>query len=408
MKPNRLAILAFVVFVSVAVNGQLFHPLGLGIETPDLAGDLWPQMHVEGDVLFVCTNQGLYSKELSNDESEWQLVGFEGIPLQDYARRGDDILAMRYNTNGSFLLLSHDGGQTYEDITPDILKDNRIGFLLNFAQHPTDPNTFLVSSYPEGGIYRTSDFGQTWEKLSPYTPDHIGFHPLNPEIIYEVGGAIRDMETDLHISYDGGQTWQKKWSCFPNYNNVYRIAFHPTDPNTWIAGGCGRIYTTNDNGQTWSSQRLDNYEIDWRYEAFNVDWRYAAYDDENADIVYMAGGTRSEYMKVMCSTDGGKTWNKPSQEPIKTTPREYVFDLKQYGDKLLVYSQSDVYEISKAELLAQGATSVQSIVQPTTEDGALYDLSGRKISAEANSSFFTLHSSLKRGIYIEGGKKKVK
>ena len=113
-------------------------------------------------------------------------------------------------------------------------------------------------------------------------------------------------------------------------------------------------------------------------------------------------------MKVMCSTDGGKTWNKPSQEPIKTTPREYVFDLKQYGDKLLVYSQSDVYEISKAELLAQGATSIQSIAQPTTEDGALYDLSGRKISAEANSSFFTLHSSLKRGIYIEGGKKKVK
>ena len=122
----------------------------------------------------------------------------------------------------------------------------------------------------------------------------------------------------------------------------------------------------------------------------------------------MASGTRSEYMKVMCSTDGGKTWNKPSQEPIKTTPREYVFDLKQYGDKLLVYSQSDVYEISKAELFAQGATSVQSIVQPTTEDGALYDLSGRKISAEANSSFFTLHSSLKRGIYIEGGKKKLK
>ena len=96
MKLLRLAILAFAAFVAMGVHGQLFHPLGLGIETPDLAGDLWPQMHVEGDVLFVCTNQGLYSKELSNGESEWQLVGFEGIPLQDYARRGDDILAMRY------------------------------------------------------------------------------------------------------------------------------------------------------------------------------------------------------------------------------------------------------------------------------------------------------------------------
>ena len=38
------------------------------------------------------------------------------------------------------------------------------------------------------------------------------------------------------------------------------------------------------------------------------------------------------------------------------------------------------------------------------EEGAIiYDLSGRKI----NSSFFTLHSSFKKGIYIENGKKKL-
>ena len=35
------------------------------------------------------------------------------------------------------------------------------------------------------------------------------------------------------------------------------------------------------------------------------------------------------------------------------------------------------------------------------EGGAIYDLSGRKI----DSSLFTLHSSLKRGLYIQNGKK---
>ena len=403
MKRLRLAILAFAAFAAMAVNGQLFHPLGLGIETPrEMAGDFWPQTHVEGNILYVCTKQGLYSKDLSNDECAWQLAGFEGIPLQDYARRGDDLLAVRFDYNGSYLLLSHDGGQTYEDITPDMFKGKKHGFILNLDCHPTDPNTLLVSSWYDGGIYLTTDFGQTWNKLSPYTPEHVGFHPLNPEIIYEVGGAIRDMETDLHISYDGGQTWQKKWSCFPNYMGIYRMAFHPTDPNKWIAGGNHCVHTTSDNGQTWNTQVFRDYN------ETVINWHYAAYDNENADIVYMAGGYHNEYMKLMCSTDGGTSWNRPYLEPIKTTPTEIVFDMKQYGDKLLVYSQSDVYEISKAELFAQGATSVQSIVQPTTEDGALYDLSGRKISAEANSSFFTLHSSLKRGIYIEGGKKKVK
>ena len=38
-------------------------------------------------------------------------------------------------------------------------------------------------------------------------------------------------------------------------------------------------------------------------------------------------------------------------------------------------------------------------------DDAWYDLSGRRISAEANSSLFTLHSSLKKGIYINNGHK---
>ena len=38
-------------------------------------------------------------------------------------------------------------------------------------------------------------------------------------------------------------------------------------------------------------------------------------------------------------------------------------------------------------------------------EDAIYDLNGRKISAEAKSSFFTLHSSLKKGIYIMHNKK---
>ena len=36
-------------------------------------------------------------------------------------------------------------------------------------------------------------------------------------------------------------------------------------------------------------------------------------------------------------------------------------------------------------------------------EGAIYDLSGRKV--QDDSSLFTLHSSLKRGVYIVNGKK---
>ena len=390
MKPYRFAIFALTAFVTMAVNGQLFHSLGLGIVTPnDMVGEWYqPQMHVEGDILFVCTNQGLYSKDLSNDESEWQLVGFEGIPLQDYVRRGEDVLALRhcYYVHSEFLLLSHDGGKTYEDITPAFFKGRGYAFL-SLEQHPTDPNTMLTSSCYDCGMFMTTDFGQTWNKLAVYTPEYTGFHPLNPEIIYESCGEHLDEITDLHISYDGGHTWQNRSLQLPHYLGIYRMAFHPTDPNKWIAGGNHCVHSTNDNGQTWNAQVL--------YDDYNTPWRYAAYDNENPDIVYMAGCSRGGYMKLMCSTDGGRTWNRPYLEPIKTTPDEFVFDMKQYGDKLLVYSQSDVYEISKAELIEQ-TTPIRNI-SATEENTDVYDLQGRRLSGKPA-----------RGIYIEDGKKKVK
>ena len=416
MKKNYLIVLfalfAFVLNVNAQENApeiynmvvkmsdgtrQLFHPLGLGIETSgDMVGEWYqPQMHIEGDILYACTNQGLYSKDLSDDESEWQLVGFEGIPLQDYVRRGEDMLALRhcYYVHSEFLLLSHDDGKTYEDITPAFFKGRGYAFV-NLERHPTDPNTLLTSSSSDCGMFLTTDFGQTWEKLANYTPEYMGFHPLNPEIIYESYGEHLDEITDLHISYDGGHTWQNRSSQLPHYRGIYRMAFHTTDPNKWIAGGNYCVHSTNDNGQTWNSQVLRDYDnpLNPINEDYNAPWRYAAYDNENPDIVYMAGCARGGYMKLMCSMDGGESWNRPYLEPIKMASNEFVFDMKQYNDKLLIYSQSDVYEVSKAELIT--LTTPVSSPLAETGTGTLYDLQGRKLPGKPA-----------RGIYIEDGKK---
>ena len=359
MNLQRLAILAFATFVSVATFGQLFHPLGLGIEKCGREEkNFRPQMHIEGDILYACTNQGLYSKDLSDDESTWQLVGFEGISLQDFVRRSDDLLAMRYNISNHYFLLSHDGGNTYEDVTPDKFymgEAASIMTLTRLVQHPTDPNTLLVLSDP-WGIYHSPDFGQTWNRLTyEIIPEYIGYHPLNPKIIY-ASGEDEYFSWVLNISYDSGLTWQYNPPYSSGDNCVNRIAFHPTDPDRWIVGGSG------------------------------VD---------NSDIVYMAGRT-SDKIEIMCSTDGGKTWSVPQTEPMKKSSTENVYDLKQYGSKLLFYTESDIYEISKAELLAQ-ATAVHGITTATTEDSPeIYDLQGRRLS-----------TTPQKGVYIQNGKKKL-
>ena len=105
---------------SLTASAQLFHPLGLIIYSERQGGYSQPRMHIEGDKLYVCTNKGLYSKDLTNDRSTWQLEGFEDVPLQNYARRGGDILALRYNKDDELLLLSTDAGQAYEDVAHDM------------------------------------------------------------------------------------------------------------------------------------------------------------------------------------------------------------------------------------------------------------------------------------------------
>jgi photosystem II stability/assembly factor-like uncharacterized protein len=391
---RRYFLIVLLTFPFVA-SAQLFHPLNLGFNGGERQGNFsLPKMHVEGDMLYVCTCQGLYFKDLSSDNSTWQLVGFEGIPLQDYARHGNDILALRYNEGSNFLLLSHDGGQTYEDVTPEIFQREKHERLFSLVQHPTDPNSLLVSSL-YWGVFLSTDFGQTWENLTEYiygnaAASFIGFHPARPTIIYNCGeGNI--FEGHFNISYDSGKTWNDHGNSlgFPGDNCVHQPTFHPINHDRWLAGGEGCVFSTDDNGQTWSCH---NY---WDDESRSAYWFFSAFDNEHPDTVYMAGslgrnGQKDACIKLMCSTDGGHSWH-PSQ--VMTSEREFdrINDLQQYGNRLVIYSESGVYEVSKAELVAKSTTGIRSVVSDQKES-PIYDLQGRKVVEPQH------------GIYIKNGR----
>ena len=56
----------------------------------------------------------------------------------------------------------------------------------------------------------------------------------------------------------------------------------------------------------------------------------------------------------------------------------------------------------------EGATGIDAMGSKVMRQEGIYDLQGRKLKAEANSSLFTIHSSLKKGVYIVNGEKVVK
>ena len=149
------------------------------------------------------------------------------------------------------------------------------------------------------------------------------------------------------------------------------------------------MFTTTDSGHTWDTQDF------WGDALRSLYWYFTTYDNDNSDIVYMAGTNNIAIMSIMCSTDGGKSWCIPQNEPINSPVKKTVNDLQQYGDKLLVYAETDVYEISKAELLAASTTSVPTINAKNSEPSDIYDLQGR------------LKNPHTKGIGIRKGKKYV-
>ena len=391
--------LSVLLTLPLTATAQLFHPLGLGFSGGERQGNFsQPRMHVEGEKLYVCTSQGLYTKDLTDDNSALQQVGFDGIPLQGYARRGADILALRYNEGGEYLLLSHDGGKTYEDVTPDIFRNGEHERLGCLVQHPTDQNTLLVASLYKG-VCRSINFGQTWEQLTEFVygnpaASFIGYHPARPNVIYNSGEGII-CEGHINITYDGGQTWNDHGNSlgFPGDNCVHQVAFHPANPDRWIAGGEGCVFITDDNGQTWSCQ---NY---WGDETRTAYWYVTAFDDEHPDTVYMVGclgqnGQKNACIKIMCSTDGGCSWY---ESQVMESMREFdrVNDLQQHHNRLLIYAESDVYTVSKAELIAQSTAAIRSITSDTPT-APTYDLQGRRVETP------------RRGIFIKNGRKVIR
>ena len=86
-----------------------------------------------------------------------------------------------------------------------------------------------------GQIYKTSDRGITWVKVSTDLPDDLRIvkimvNPKNENILFLLSGGSRFAcgENGIFRSEDGGITWQKLGSDLPN---VEDIAFDSINPN---------------------------------------------------------------------------------------------------------------------------------------------------------------------------------
>jgi photosystem II stability/assembly factor-like uncharacterized protein len=169
---------------------------------------------------------------------------------------------------GSALYRSTDGGDTWSKVTGEGLPKKGVWGRIGVAISPANPNrVWALIEAEDGGVYRSDDAGRTWKKLNDerrlrqrawyYT--HIFADPKNADSVFV-------LNTSLYRSLDGGKTYTRLPAPHGDHHDLW-IA--PEDPHRMINANDGGANVSFDGGQTWSRQ--DNQPTAQFYHAVTDD-----------------------------------------------------------------------------------------------------------------------------------------
>ncbi|HVZ48863.1 MAG TPA: hypothetical protein VG916_08775, partial [Gemmatimonadaceae bacterium] len=164
---------------------------------------------------------------------------------------------------GSNIYKTTDGGATWTKLTNGLPAGDKGRIAL--ALYAADPRVVYASveAVPPGsGIYRTLDAGATWTKTSPLNtrPNYfsqIRIDPQDVRNVYTLGS-----NRGFYISADSAATFIELFSNV--HGEDHALWIDPDAPNHMIIGGDGGISITWDSGRSWDFRR--NMPIGQFYE----------------------------------------------------------------------------------------------------------------------------------------------
>ncbi len=177
---------------------------------------------------------------------------------------------------------SIDGGDSWEKLDNG-LPQGLIG-KIDLAVSEADPQrlyALVEAPKGEGGLYRSDDQGKSFTLVStkqdlldrPFYYCNIEANPLNADVVFS-------MATSFFKSKDGGKNWKEMDT--PHGDN-HDIWINKNDTSTFIQANDGGVNVTTDGGQSWSSQfnqptaELYQVEVDDQYPY----WVYAGQQDNS-------------------------------------------------------------------------------------------------------------------------------
>jgi photosystem II stability/assembly factor-like uncharacterized protein len=240
----------------------------------------------------------------------------ESDPNVIYVGMGES--AIRGNVSaGDGVYKSTDGGKTWTNV--GLANTHQISRVRVHPRDPNlvyvAAQGHVWGPNPERGIFRSKDGGKSWEKVL-FVSDKTGasdlcMDPANPRILYaglwqvyrkpwmlSSGGP----EGGLYKSTDGGDTWKKLAEGLPEgiVGNVGVAVSGARPERVWaiVEAEKGGVYRSEDGGEKWTRVNSENK---LRQRAWYYSKIYA--DPKSAETVYVLN------VGFFRSNDGGKTFN---------------------------------------------------------------------------------------------------
>jgi photosystem II stability/assembly factor-like uncharacterized protein len=180
--------------------------------------------------------------------------------------------------------------------------------------------------YGGTGIYRSADGGQTWEHLGLETSGAFGrivVHPENPDVIYAAASGnlfVPGGERGLYRSTDGGDTWERILEGANDTTGAADLSIDPANPDNILvtmwdhhrtpdvriyAGEGSGLYRSTDGGQTWT--RAAEVTMAEPGDTGRIGVAFSPADPSRAYAV-IANRLNGTYGGFFRSDDGGASW----------------------------------------------------------------------------------------------------
>ncbi|MFQ6608827.1 MAG: WD40/YVTN/BNR-like repeat-containing protein [Fidelibacterota bacterium] len=249
------------------------------------------------------------------EHGQWHLLGLEDEKISAIAIDFTNECILYAGSGSNFsegkvggVFKSIDGGATWDTIVSGVtVRDIDI--------HPSDTDIFYVTAgtnyLTQSGILRSVDGGRSWSWVGgiPIIPDRgpsvLEIDPLNPTILYVGTSGLGSGA--LYKTTNAGQTWERIGETSIIYGGVTALAIDAYNPATLYVGTdmTGAILKSTDGGSSW--QRLDFPEVGIVHDLL--------VHPSDSDIIY-AGTWRTGFYS---SNDGGITWQHTNSGLQDTT-----------------------------------------------------------------------------------------